>query len=133
MLKSCLKTVLVLMALATPIAALAQMDISQITEASSAILGAGKTAAEIRSLQHVPSVGVIHLNWGSESSFSHLGNEIATLRIYEERNAGGIAQLRHALGTNQVTRRALASHGITINQVMGVSIGSSGSLRVFVD
>ena len=133
MLKSCLKTILVLVALVTPGAALAQFDSSQITEASSAILGAGKTASAIGGLHNVPSVGVIHIDWGFASSFSHMGNEIATLKIYEERNAGGIAQLRHALGANQVTRRALANHGVNINQVVGVSIGGSGSLRVFVD
>jgi hypothetical protein len=129
--KSSCKIVLLAAALTLPTAAFAQFDISVSIEAQSAILDAGKIAAKINSLHNVPSVGVINLNFAFASPFSQSGNDVATLKIYAERNAAGINQLHHALSANPVTRRALAAHGVNISQVVGIGIGSSGSLRVF--
>ncbi|MDE2385831.1 MAG: hypothetical protein KGO53_14565 [Alphaproteobacteria bacterium] len=119
--------------LLAPVAARAQLDDAGVNEAGSAIMDAGKMAAQIRALRDVPSLGVIVIDRGFASPFSHIGNEVSRLQIYEERFAPGIHRLRQALAANPVTRRALASHGVNIAHVVGVEIGSSGSLRVFAD
>ena len=131
--KMWLKTILVFGALLGPVAAQAFVDQSQISEAESAILDAGKNASVIHGLHGVPSLGVIHIPFWYNSPVSESGNQVARLRILEERNAGGIGKLRHALSANPATRQALSKHGVNMGQVVGVQIGSTGSLRVFVD
>jgi len=120
------------LALAAP-AAWAQLDSSTDTEALSAVLGAGRVAAQIRSLHHVPSVGVIRIDYAFASPFSRQGEQATRLQIFADQNQGAINQLRRALRANPVTRRALAQQGIAVQRIEGVSIGSSGSLRVFVE
>jgi hypothetical protein len=40
--------------------------------------------------------------------------------------------LRAALRANPATRKALAAHGISIDRVVGVRVGSHGALRIFL-
>ena len=133
MLKSIAKITLLSLACALPQQAQAQISDLQITEASSAILGAGTVAAQVRHLHQVPSVGIFRLSGGAASPLSHLGDEISTLEIYAERNAAGVRQLRRALAGNPVTRHTMAEHNVNVSHVIGVSVGSTGSLRFFIE
>jgi hypothetical protein len=115
---------------ATP--ALAQIDASNDFEAYSAVMGAGKNADLVRHLRAVPSVGVITVRGGSSPSLGS-GDESGDVQMIAQQNAAAINQLRHALAANPVTRKALATNGVDIGKVLGVQIGGSGALRVFVD
>ncbi len=95
------------------------------------ILSAGSRAAQIAKLRQVPSVGVINLAWGRNRIERGTGSTPGEFRISAEKNAQGINTLRRALARNPVTRAALAAHGVTITTVVGVDIGSDGSLRIF--
>ena len=133
MLKSIAKITLLSLAFALPQQAQAQISDLQITEASSAILGAGTVAAQVRHLHQVPSVGIFSLSGSAASPLSHLGDEISTLEIYAERNAAGVSQLRHALSANPVTRHTMSEHNVDVRRVIGVSIGATGSMRFFIE
>ena len=112
-------------------AAFAQIDSTTDIEASSAILDADQAAAQIRGLRNVPSIGVIQLQPLYGSPFSRAGNIVSKLQTYADKNQAAINHLRHALKANPVTRRVMAEHGVILERVIGVSIGSTGSLRVF--
>ena len=119
--------------LALPTAAHAQLDSWQADEAISDILGAGFTAAQVRHLRQVPSVGVFDVKFGVASRRRFGGDQRARLEIFAEKNTVGVNQLRRALAANPVTRRTMAQHGVNVNRVLGVSVGGTGSLRFFVD
>jgi hypothetical protein len=101
---------------------------SESTMAFSAMMSAGNTAAKVKQITKVPSVGVLSLN------VPHLfgGTSFAEYQISASKNAGGIKRLRSALSANPVTRSALEQHGIPINLIAGVRVSSNGSLRVYV-
>jgi hypothetical protein len=98
-----------------------------------AMMDAGHDAKQVAAIRKVPSVGVIRLNMRvvpsmlNEDDFS-----VSGMRIAAQQNAAGIARLRAALAHNPVTRAALEAHGIKISRVVGVKIGSNGSLRVYL-
>ena len=132
MLRSLIKTAILAAALAAPVAAHAQFfDENDNIDAYSAIIHASRTAGQVRHLNNVPSVGVISLSAPIVSPVSRLGEEMSDLRINADDNAAAIAQLRHALAANPVTRRALESNGVDIGRIVGVNVGATGSLRVF--
>ena len=133
MLKSIAKITLLSLALVVPQQAKAQISDFEITEATSAILGAGSVANQVRHLHQVPSVGIFRLSASAASPLSHLGDQISTLEIYAERNTAGVSQLRHALSANPVTRRTMSEHGVNVSRVIGVSVGATGSLRFFIE
>ncbi len=120
------------LALASATPALAQIDASNDFEAYSAVMGAGRNAILVRHLRQVPSVGVITVRGGSSASVGS-GDESGDVQMIAQQNAAGVNQLRRALAANPVTHKALAANGVDIGKVLGVQIGGSGSLRVFVD
>jgi hypothetical protein len=122
---------LLIVALVIPAAGF--LNEGELTDAASAIMHAGTVAPKVAALRRVPSVGVLNVNWHLASPLSDYGNELINLGIYADRNAAGVARLRHALGGNPVTRNALASHGVNVGRVVGVEIGATGSLRVFTE
>ncbi len=103
------------------------------SDAVPTIMSAGSRAAAVRQLKNVPSVGVVNLavrpsilrDDGSSPDYFEI-------RSSANRNAAGIRKLRAALSANPVTRRALERRGVAIGRVVGVRIGSNGSLRVYV-
>jgi hypothetical protein len=102
------------------------------TMAQSAMMSAGKRAAQIRRLDQVPAIGVIRLDFQYvPTRYNDNEEDPAYFRRIAERNSGGIAKLRAALRANPVTRRALAERGIAINRIVGVNIGSRGALRLY--
>ena len=101
-------------------------------EAASAILSASSRAGNIRALGAVPSLGVIWVAHGSAPRLGFIDENISTLLISAQRNHSGIIKLRAALAANPATRQALTAHGVEISHVVGVQIGSNGSLRVFL-
>ena len=99
------------------------------------IMAAGSRAAQVRKLRHVPSVGAVRLGtpytmfrWRDDSGLP----DWRSLRIIASRHAKGIARLRAALAANPVTRRAIERHGIPLDRVVGVRIGSNGALRLYL-
>jgi hypothetical protein len=99
--------------------------------AEAAIINAGKRATEIARIRNVPSVGVINLSFYT----SRLNDDVADVyqfRLSAQKNARVVNALRKALRRNPATRQALSQHGVSINRVVGVDIGSTGSLRVYV-
>jgi hypothetical protein len=99
----------------------------------SAIMSAGSRAAAVKRLKVVPSVGVINLNVRTSIlRDSGGGPDYFEIRTSASKNAAGIRKLRAALSANPVTRRALERRGIDIGRIVGVRIGSNGSLRVYV-
>ena len=98
------------------------------------IMSAGSRAAAVRALKQVPSVGVVRLDIRrSPRMFDDSGlPDVSEFRIAAGRHAAGIAKLRSALKANPVTRKALAARGIPVNRVVGVRIGSNGSLRLYM-
>lgn len=101
-------------------------------KAEAAILSAGSRAAAISRLRAVPSVGVVNLNIRTVPRFRSSETDVAEYRISAGKNFSGIKRLRNALASNPVTRRALASRGISIGRVVGVDVYSSGSIRLYV-
>jgi hypothetical protein len=118
--------------LALPINVQAQVDSSNYSESASAILSAGSASAKIRTLKSVPSVGVVRVQFGFVPRLSNDGENTSTLLLSAERNSAGIAKLRAALAVNPVTRNVLELHGVPLSKVIGVNVGSNGSLRLFV-
>lgn len=103
-----------------------------VTAAESAILSAGSRASAVRRLDAVPSVGVVNLSFRSKPRFRSGLPDVSEFKVSAEKNHAGIQRLRAALRANPVTAEAMARHGVSINRVVGVSISSNGSLRVFV-
>lgn len=100
--------------------------------AESAIINAYRRAPEIARIKNVPSLGVINLSFNASARFRSDLPDVAEFRFSAERNAVGINALRRALSKNPVTRAALAEHGIAVGRVVGVDVGSSGALRLYV-
>ena len=105
---------------------------SESYKADAAIISAGSRAAAISRLKAVPSVGVVNLKIRWVPTFRSDDPGPAEYRISAGKNFSGIKRLRNALVANPVTRRALASRGISIGHVVGVDISSNGSLRLYV-
>ncbi|MEO9167998.1 MAG: hypothetical protein ABI230_06325 [Aestuariivirga sp.] len=120
---------LVAFSLALPTAAHA-LDSAEYIEATSAVLDAGLAAEQIHQLHNVPSVGVISVADGYRT---RLGNYDNSVEMIASQNSHWVGKLRHELAANRVTRAAMAEHGVDVNRVDGVSIGSTGSLRFFVE
>ena len=133
MLKKFASLSFLILILALPTTAHAQLDNWQGEEAASAILDAGWTAAQIRELRQVPSVGVFNISFGVSPRYSGLGGQANRLEIFAERNSRGVGRLRHALAANPITRNTMLAHNVNVNHVLGVSVGATGSLRFFVD
>lgn len=100
--------------------------------AAAAIMSAGDRAATIRQLGDVPSIGVVNLAIRHTLRLRSDDTDAAEYRILSSKYANRIATLRAALQANPVTRKALMARGIAINRVVGVTIGSNGSLRLYV-
>jgi hypothetical protein len=96
------------------------------------IMRAGATAAKIKRLKSVPSVGLIDLSKRRGPRYASEFDAIIEYRLTIQRNARGVKVLRAALRGNAVTRKALTSRGIDISRVVGVDVGSNGALRVFI-
>ena len=101
-------------------------------KAEAAIMSAGSRAGAVSRLKAVPSVGVINLNIRRAPRFNSDVPDITEFRVSASKNFSGIKRLRGALASNPVTRRALASRGISIGRIVGVDISSNGSLRLYV-
>ena len=101
-------------------------------KAEAAIMSAGSRAGAVSRLKAVPSVGVINLNIRRAPRFNSDVTDITEFRVSASKNFSGIKRLRGALASNPVTRRALASRGISIGRIVGVDISSNGSLRLYV-
>ena len=101
-------------------------------KAEAAIMSAGSRAAVISRLKAVPSVGVVNLNIRWMPTIRSDMPDVAEYRISAGKNFNGIKRLRNALAANPVTRRALASRGISIGKVVGVDVSSNGSLRLYI-
>ena len=112
---------------------MAQVSDSDVSAAQSAIMSSGSRAAAVSRIGRVPSVGVVRLNVRGVPRFRNDSvPDVAEFRILAGKYASGIGKLRRALKANAVTRKALASHGISIGRVVGVKISSNGSLRVYL-
>jgi hypothetical protein len=96
------------------------------------IMRAGATAAKIRTLKAVPSVGLVDLSKRRGPRYASEFDAIIDYRLGVQRNAGGVKSLRSSLRNNPVTRKALTSRGIPIGRVVGVDVGSNGALRVYI-
>ena len=101
-------------------------------KADAAILSAGSRAAAILRLKSVPSVGVVNLNIRYVPRFRDDAPDVASFKVSAGKNYSGIRRLRAALATNPATRRALSTHGISVNRVVGVDIYSNGSIRLYI-
>lgn len=101
-------------------------------KAEAAIMSAGSRAAAISRLKAVPSVGVVNLKIRRVPTLRSNVPDVAEYKISAGKNFSGIKRLRNALATNPVTRRALASRGISIGKVVGVDVSSNGSLRLYI-
>lgn len=115
-----------------PAQAFAPISQSEVYQAESAMMSAASRAAAIRRLKHVPSVGVVDLRIRTVPRFSDDAVDVSEFRVFAGKYASGIAKLRAALKANPVTRKALQSRGIPIDRVVGVRIGSTGALRLYV-
>ncbi len=115
-----------------PVSSMAQVSTMDVTRAESAILSAGTRAAIVAHIKSVPSVGVINLAFRTTPSFNSDLPDPAEFRISAGKNINGINRLRAALTANPATRKALASHGIAVNRVVGVDVSSGGSLRLYI-
>jgi len=101
-------------------------------KAVAAMMSAGSRAGAVSRLKAVPSVGVVNLKFSRVQRFDSNVSDVAAFRISAGKNLSGIKRLRNALAANPVTRRTLASRGISIGRVVGVDISSNGSLRLYV-
>jgi hypothetical protein len=111
---------------------LAQMTNEDVFRAESAIMSAGSRAGSVAKLKSIPSVGVINLSMRIRPRFSDDVPDVEEFKISAQKNFSGINRLRAALRANLTAREELARHGISINRVVGVSVSSNGSLRVYI-
>jgi hypothetical protein len=102
------------------------------SKSEAAIMSAGSRAAAISRLKSVPSVGVVNLSFRNVPRFRGDAADLSEFKVSAGKNFGGIKRLRNALASNPVTRRALASRGISIGRVVGVDVYSSGSIRLYI-
>jgi hypothetical protein len=116
---------------AAPVA-LAQVSGSDVQMASAAIMSAGSRANRVKSVKHVPSVGVVRLDFGPSMLNWSDSMDPAEYRILARNNAAGVSKLQRALSSNPATRAALAKRGISPSQVAGAQISSNGSLRLYI-
>lgn len=96
--------------------------------AEAAIMSASTTAAKVRQIKKVPSVGVLSLN----VPYFEGGMSYADFRILASKYSSGIGRLQSALYRNSATRNELAKRGIPIDQIVGVRVSSNGSLRIYI-
>jgi hypothetical protein len=116
------------------------------------IMRSGATAARVRKIKAVPSVGVVNLRLShrnralelldepfhrhhrlhSNLDFGFFDDDYSDYRVAASRNAAGVKKLQDALRANPATRKALASRRISITRIVGVEVGSSGALRVYI-
>jgi hypothetical protein len=107
------------------------------------IMRSGATAPKVARIKKVPSVGIVNLRRLHSGFYFNFRNNRDPLdnlvtpafleyRLIVDRNRAGVKRLRAALKANPVTRKALATRGISINRVVGVELSSNGSLRVYV-
>jgi hypothetical protein len=109
------------------------------------VMRSGSTAAKVRKLKSVPSVGVTNVRarggiyftprfrdnrrytnvFDDDPFFDRFDN-----RLLISRNSAGVKRLQVALRSNPVTRRALRR--VNINRVIGADVYSDGSIRVYV-
>jgi hypothetical protein len=108
----------------------------------------GPTAAKIRKLKTIPSIGVTRVRSQGglvfTPRFRKLHNEQRYTSVFDDepifdrydyrllisRNAAGIKKLQAALKANPATRRALSR--VNINRVIAADVYSDGSIRVYV-
>ena len=102
------------------------------SKSEAAIMSAGSKAAAISRLKSVPSVGVVNLSFRNVPRFRTNAPDVSEFKVSAGKNFIGIRRLRNALASNPVTRRALASRGISIGRVVGVDVYSSGSIRLYI-
>ena len=102
------------------------------SKAEAAIMSAGSKAAAISRLESVRSVGVVNLSFRNVPRFRSRAPDVSEFKVSASRNFSGIKRLRNALAANPVTRRALATRGISIGRVVGVDVYSSGSIRLYI-
>jgi hypothetical protein len=111
----------------------AQVSEVDVHMAESAIISAGSRAARVARIDHVPSVGVIRLDFRSVPRFRNDSiPDVSEFRILAEKHARGIARLQAALNRNPATREALVDHGISVRRGVGAQISSNGSLRLYL-
>jgi hypothetical protein len=125
------------MAIFIGVAACGPQSFAQVSEvdaqdAQSAILSAGSRAGRIAGIDDVPGVGVVNLNIPRSFHRSDSIPRPEEFRISAAKNAAGIRRMQKALRANPVTRAALADHGVAVNSIVGVTISSSGSLRLYI-
>ena len=113
-------------------AANSQVSSTDAYQAESAILSAGSRAAAVSRLKVVPSVGVIRLRMRTAPTMHSDSPDPAEFEISAAKNMGGIAKLRRALSANPVTRNILARRGLAVSRVVGISIYSNGSIRLYL-
>ena len=102
------------------------------SKAEAAIMSAGSKAAAISRLESVRSVGVVNLSFRNVPRFRSRAPDVSEFKVSASKNFSGIKRLRNALAANPVTRRALATRGISIGRVVGVDVYSSGSIRLYI-
>jgi hypothetical protein len=117
-----------------PVSAYAFARVSGIdsSEAQSAILSAGSRAGQVARIRNVPSIGVIDLSWAPRSLDNGTSATLAEFQIMAQKSAGGIRNLQRALAKNPATRAAIGKTSVSIKNIVGVSVGSNGSLRLFI-
>lgn len=114
-------------------AAQAQVSSQEATMATTAIMSAGARASVVARIDHVPAVGAIRLKRQiMRLNEEDDGADFTNFAAEADRHQAGIARLRAALAHNPVTARALASHHIDIDDVIGVMVSSDGSLRLYL-
>lgn len=117
-----------------PVPALAFARVSNIdsSEAQSAILSAGSRASQISKIRSVPSIGVIDLSFAPRSVDEGTAASYSEFKIMAERNYTGVQKLQHALNKNPTTHAAVANTRVSVRNIVGVSVSSNGSLRLFI-
>jgi hypothetical protein len=96
------------------------------------ILRSGSVAAKVAEIDVVSSVGVVNLRSVARPRIYSDWDTVDDYRVNIDRNYSGIKRLRSALKANPVTRRALASRGISISRVVAADVYSNGSIRVYL-
>ena len=115
-----------------PTMSMAQVTNEDVFRAESAIMSAGSRADSVAKLKSIPSVGIVNLSMRIRPRFSDDVPDVEEFKISAQKNFGGINRLRAAFRANPAARQELAQRGISINRVVGVSVSSNGSLRIYI-
>jgi hypothetical protein len=110
----------------------AQVTNDEVFRAESAIMSAGSRARAVASLKSVPSVGIVNLSLRIRPRFRDDVPDVAEFKISAQKNFSGISRLRAAFRSNPAAREVLAQRGVSVNRIVGVSISSNGSLRLYI-